>query len=218
MTISAQHNEVPQAGSPGATRMKAGERREQILRAATETFGKYGYYGSSTAQVAAAAGVSQPYVVRTFGTKEQLFLEVIQRALTLLMNAFREAVADTDSPIPLDNRLGLAYVNQLSEHGTLLSLMHGFILGREPVIGMAGRRGFMEVYRYLRDEAGFSVPEVQNFLAQGMLINTMIGLRMTEEFETDADVRELMECAFPNKLDLVRAVAAADSLDAPETE
>ncbi|CAN5338754.1 hypothetical protein BH09ACT6_BH09ACT6_08390 [soil metagenome] len=202
---------TPVEAAAPVPRMKAGERREQILQAATSIFGMFGYYGATTAQVASAAGVSQPYVVRTFGTKEQLFLEVIQRALDLLMSAFREATNDTGSPVPLENRLGLAYVSQLSEHGTLLSLMHGFILGREPVIGTAARQGFMTVYRYLRDDAGFTVPEVQDFLAQGMLINTMIGLRMTDDFDTDADVRQLMECAFPQKLDLVRAVADSDA-------
>ena len=45
--------------------------------------------------VARAAGVSQPYVVRMFGTKENLFLEVLERALERLLGAFRAAVEET---------------------------------------------------------------------------------------------------------------------------
>ncbi|MEA9986414.1 MULTISPECIES: TetR/AcrR family transcriptional regulator [Subtercola] len=190
-----------------ATRMRAAERRELVLDAAMQVFGDYGYVGSTTAQVARAAGVSQPYVVRMFGTKEQLFLDVITRALERLLTSFRQAVADTASAEPLTQRLGSAYVNQLRDRGLLLSLMHAFVLGKDPVIGPAGRGGFMQVYRFLRDEAGFGAAEAQGFLAEGMLINTMIGLRMTDEFDGDPEVRELLECAFPTKIDLVRSLA-----------
>ncbi|MCU1482131.1 MAG: TetR/AcrR family transcriptional regulator [Subtercola sp.] len=191
--------------------MRSDERRELILQAATDVFGKSGYVGTTTADVAKAAGVSQPYVVRLFGTKEQLFLDVINRALALLLAGFRSALDDTDSDVPLERRMGLAYVNQLNQHGLLLSLMHAFVLGREPVIGAAARHGFMAVYRFLRDEAGFDADQVQQFLAFGMLINTMIGLDMADEFEGDPDVREMMQCVFPEKLDMVRKLSAEQS-------
>ncbi len=188
--------------------MKSGERRELILEAATEVFAETGYVGTTTADIARAAGVSQPYVVRLFGTKEQLFLDVIQRALDVLLAAFRGALDDATSDVPLGKRMALAYVNQLNQHGLLLSLMHAFVLGRDPVIGAAARAGFMKVYRFLRDDAGFDPLEVQNFLASGMLVNTMIGIDMVEDYDGDPDVRELMECAFPEKLDMVRALAS----------
>src|SRR3954463_13204345 len=79
---------------PVATRMRSEDRRELILQAATASFGERGYVGTTTDAVAKAAGVSQPYVVRMFGTKEALFLEVLHRALDKLMAAFRSALAD----------------------------------------------------------------------------------------------------------------------------
>ena len=48
--------------------------------------------------------------------------------------------------------------------------------------------------------------ESQNFLSAGMLINTMIGLRMTDDFERDSRARELLTAAFPEKLDLMRSL------------
>ena len=57
-----------------------------------------------------------------------------------------------------------------------------------------------------RDEAGFTVDESQNFLSGGMLVNTMIGLRMTDEFDGDPSARELLTAAFPEKLDLMRSL------------
>ncbi len=74
------------------TRMRSEDRRELILEAATAVFGDHGYEGATTDQVAKAAGVSQPYVVRMFGSKEQLFLEVLHRALERLLAVFRAAI------------------------------------------------------------------------------------------------------------------------------
>src|SRR6187549_3995712 len=114
-------------------RMKAEDRRELIIQAATAVFGDYGYYGTTTDQIARAAGVSQPYVVRMFGTKEKLFVEVLERALTLLLEAFRRALGADDGQ-PLMRRLGLSYIALLAHRGLLLSLMHAFVLGSDPVI------------------------------------------------------------------------------------
>lgn len=186
--------------------MRGDDRRELVLDAAMRVFGDYGYFGTTTAQVARAAGVSQPYVVRMFGTKQQLFLDVLQRALDILLATFRAAIA-TESDDPLSHRIGVAYVELSAQRGLLLSLMHGFVLGRDPVIGAAARAGFICVYRLLRDEAGFGVDETQRFLAGGMLINTLVGLRMTDDYERDADVRELLQAALPEKLDLILALA-----------
>jgi AcrR family transcriptional regulator len=186
--------------------MKAGDRRELVLEAATAVFGDHGYVGTTTDQIAKAAGVSQPYVVRMFGTKEALFIEVLRRALDRLLAVFRgvlaENAADPDGP-PLDHRLGVAYVDLVTDRGILLSLMHAFVLGGDPSIGRVARAGFLEVYALLREEAGFPPERVREFLAGGMLINTLVGLRMATEFETDPAARELLEATVPEKLGLL---------------
>ncbi|MCW2759669.1 MAG: hypothetical protein JWO46_3415, partial [Nocardioidaceae bacterium] len=67
--------------SPVTTRMSAEDRRELVLQAAVRAFAHSGYAGTSTDAVAKEAGVSQPYVVRIFGTKLDLFLEVFDRVM-----------------------------------------------------------------------------------------------------------------------------------------
>ena len=194
--------------------MRAEDRRELILEAATGVFGERGYVGATTDAVARAAGVSQPYVVRMFGTKEALFLEVLHRALGKLLAAFRAAQHDT-SPLPagipdqITSRLGRAYADLLSDRGLLLSLMHAFVLGADPVIGQAAREGFLDVYKFLRFEAGFSPAEADDFLAHGMMLNTMIGLRMADAYaDGDHCAVDLLETAMPNKLDLLLSTNA----------
>jgi TetR/AcrR family transcriptional regulator len=192
-------------------RMRAEDRRELVLEAATAVFGERGYVGTTTDAVARAAGVSQPYVVRMFGTKEALFLAVCERALGRLMHTFRTAITENPglSREEIHHRLGAAYSDLMIDRGLLLSLMHAFVLGSDPEIGRAARRGFLEVYRLLRHEADFTPQEAQSFLASGMLLNTLIGLRMADDFD-DPDVRELIECVAPTKAEvLVRMSRAA---------
>src|SRR4051794_34137527 len=179
-------------------RIPAGERREQILAAASLVFGERGYFGATTDQIARAAGISQPYVVRMFGSKESLFVEVLTRALDTLMVAFTGALAEwrTDgSPEgEIARRLGTTYANLIEDRGLLLSLMQAFSMGHDPVIGEGARNGFMEIYRLLRDEAGFSPEEARAFLAEGMLLNTLLGLRLPDRFGLDPAATELLEC------------------------
>jgi AcrR family transcriptional regulator len=184
--------------------MPSDERRQLVLDAATVEFGRLGYAGTTTDAVARAAGVSQPYVVRMFGTKEQLFLDVLSRALDRLMGAFRGAIAEDADPATMRRRLGHAYFELAADRGLLLCLMHAFALGAEPVIGPHARCGFMDVYRLLRTEAGFSSVEATEFLAGGMLGNVLLGVRMLDDYDADPAVRELFDEVFPGKLDLVR--------------
>lgn len=196
-----------------ATRMRSEDRRELILEAATSVFGARGYFGTTTDTVAKAAGVSQPYVVRMFGTKETLFLEVLHRAIARLLATFRAALAEGraagDGVEGLRHRIGFAYADLLGDRGLLLSMMHAFILGSDPVIGKAAREGFLDVYKFLRFEAGFSTEDADTFLAHGMMMNTMVGLRMADEYANgDPCAVDMLEAALPHKLDLLLSVNA----------
>jgi TetR/AcrR family transcriptional regulator len=196
-----------------AERISSIERRESILAAASRVFGERGYIGATTDQIAQAAGISQPYVVRMFGGKEALFLEVLQRALDKLIVAFRQAIADSraagEPEDAVDARIGTAYVDLIEDRGILLSLMQGFIMGHDPVIGKAARDGFLEIYRILRDEAHFEPDRIRGFLADGMLFNTLIALRLPDEYETNDAAKELIECTFNTKLAMVLDVAGS---------
>lgn len=176
-------------------RIPAGERREQILEAAVEVFGRYGYSAATTDRVAKAAGISQPYVVRLFGTKEQLFIETLEHTLARLLATFRAALADVGSGAEsAEARLGAAYIDLVGDRGVLLTMLHGFMMGSDPAIGPVAREGFLEVYRMLRHEAGFSPEQARAFLAEGMLINTFIGLDVGRS--DDAATAELLACTF----------------------
>jgi len=56
-----------------AARMKGDERREQILATAVNLFSRNGFRGTTTKEIARAAGVSEAMVFRHFATKEALY-------------------------------------------------------------------------------------------------------------------------------------------------
>ena len=182
-------------------RMSADERRESIVLAAGTVFGRHGYDGATTDQIAKAAGISQPYVVRMFGSKEALFLEVIDRSRDALLDEFRRVLAaDGPGAEPLAKALGDAYVELTQDRGIHLPLMHAFMLGAEPVIGARSRQGFLAIWAFLRDEAGFSAADASAFLAHGMLINVLLGLGMPALAGDRADADELLTEVCGDKL------------------
>jgi TetR/AcrR family transcriptional regulator len=185
-----------------APRMKASDRRELILDAATAVFGAKTYVGTTTDEVARAAGVSQPYVVRLFGTKEKLFIAVIQRAYDRLIDEFRRAL-----PGPVETRgerMGAAYAGLLAERGMLPVIANSTALGGEPAIGRVARAGFSDIWRFIREEAGFTAEHTREFLATGMLINTIVGLRLTGDYGNEVSATEVLDACFPDAVDNVR--------------
>ena len=117
-------------------RVPSAVRREQILAAASRVFGERGYVGATTDQVAREAGISQPYVVRMFGGKENLFVAVLDRGLGKLLDAFTgamsEARAQGDTHQETLTRMGSAYADLIRDRGILLSLMQAFIAAGLP--------------------------------------------------------------------------------------
>ena len=60
-------------------RMPPQERREQILQSAIRLFEERPHTSVSTAEIAAAAGVARPLIHHYFGTRRELYIEVLRR-------------------------------------------------------------------------------------------------------------------------------------------
>mgnify|MGYP005752687471 CR=1 FL=1 len=187
-------------------RLNSDDRREQILAAATVVFGDKGYAGGTTDTIAKRAGISQAYVVRMFGSKETLFLEVSRRATGRLMDRFRDVISAFSGDETAEQRqsaLGAAYAELVSDRGTLLALLHLFGLGADPVFGPEGRESFLGVYRLVREEAGFTPEEAVQFFAQGMLMTILLALRLPDS--TSPAATELLETAMGPRCEAILA-------------
>ncbi|WP_041546699.1 MULTISPECIES: TetR/AcrR family transcriptional regulator [unclassified Nocardioides] len=190
-----------------AVRMSGEERREAILGAATRAFALGGYHGTSTDAIAREAGVSQPYVVRMFGTKLELFLEVFQRSGDRITSAFG-AVLD-EGPFDPESeddkaRMGLAYAALLRDREFLQVQMHGFSSGGVPEIAAVARRCMGEVFATIQ-RTGWTDEQCRDFVAYGMLLNVMISMGAPEHLHPGDPLAALTTCSFGEGLEMLQS-------------
>ena len=191
------------------SRMSAEDRRALVLEAGTRAFAHGGYHGTSTDAVAKEAGVSQPYVVRIFGTKLDLFLEVFESSVGRIQAAFEEVLAERPfDPDSEDDkaRMGLAYTELLRDHDFLQVMMHGFSSGGVPEIGAAARRCMGEVFAIIQ-RTGWTNEEARDFVAYGMLLNVMLSMRACDHLTPGDPLSVLAYCAFGDGLEMLQSPA-----------
>ena len=73
--------------SAAPVRLPAAERRSAIVSAALQVFGSGSYAGSTTAEIARAAGVSEPIIYRHFPSKKELWFACLDEAWLELRTA-----------------------------------------------------------------------------------------------------------------------------------
>ncbi len=86
----------------GGSRLPAAERRDEILKAAFPLFARRGYEGTTTRELALAAGVTEPILYRHFPSKEALFEAVFDAAERRILDALAAAAGDARGPARLE--------------------------------------------------------------------------------------------------------------------
>ena len=81
--------------SATATRMPAAERRRVIIEAALRVFTTGSYRGTTTAEIARAAGVSEPILYRHFASKRDLYLAALDHVWEQARGKWEEALAES---------------------------------------------------------------------------------------------------------------------------
>jgi len=87
----------------GSARMAGEERRGQIVEVAVSLFSKKGFRGTTTKEIAQAAGVSEAMVFRHFATKEDLYAAIIDHK-ALCSGTFEPEQAAADAIARNDDR------------------------------------------------------------------------------------------------------------------
>jgi TetR/AcrR family transcriptional regulator, cholesterol catabolism regulator len=75
------------------------ERRAQLMRYAAERFARNGYHPTSVAEVVEGLGVGKGVFYWYFGSKDELFREVLAEAQLELRRAQRRAIGDEPDPV-----------------------------------------------------------------------------------------------------------------------
>jgi AcrR family transcriptional regulator len=160
---------------PPATRKTADERRDAVIQAALGEFADKGLHGASTDAIARAAGISQPYLFRLFGTKKELFIATVQRCLDETLARFREASRGLTGGEAVD-AMGRAYVEWITgDARSLRAQLQAYSACEDPEIADTVRRGFGRLVSHV-EETGVTPERVNIFFARGMLMNVIAAM------------------------------------------
>jgi AcrR family transcriptional regulator len=176
-----------------APRQTAEQRREAVLGAALDAFARGGLNGTSTEEIAEAAGISQPYLFRLFGTKKKLFLATIERCMADTLELFREAAGERRGREALD-AMGKAYFAMVTTDRTrLLAQMEGYAACDDPDVRDAMRAGYGKLHLFVETVSGQDETTVASWFAGGMLLNVVAAMDIVGSQEPWA--RRLLEGA-----------------------
>jgi AcrR family transcriptional regulator len=173
---------------PQRTRRTAEERRVDVLDAALIEFAIYGLHGASTEAIAERAGISQPYVLRLFGTKKALFLETVAMARGMIEHAWKRALVDLPADLPPERRLaamGDAFQALTDREHVLRVLLQAYSAAADPEVREQCQWAMAEMFGWIRRETGVSGQAAQQFFAAGMLI--MVGTSIGAPARLDAE-------------------------------
>ncbi|MFE3560556.1 TetR/AcrR family transcriptional regulator [Streptomyces sp. NPDC059193] len=148
------------------------------MRTAITTFAERGYHGTSTMDVAKAAGISQGYLYRLFTDKTALFAALIDYCSTRLREsaAIAAAAVRGSDPEVVLKALTASYGQVSTDRDVVMILMHAQSSASEPAIGDAVRACYAKQVEYVRAVSGASDEQIRRFFADGVLNNAVMAI------------------------------------------
>jgi AcrR family transcriptional regulator len=187
------------AAVTSTTRLPAAERRQAIVDTALRVFSEGSYRGTTTAEIAREAGVSEPILYRHFASKRDLYLAAIEEAWTRLRTTWEEAMA-SEPPSAWIPIMAKTYVCLREAKPVVSDLWMQAVVeaGDDEEVRKFLKRHMREVHRFMANvirrvqEAGVvnedRDPEAEAWitLAGGLLgtIGRRVGLLKEDDFES----------------------------------
>jgi AcrR family transcriptional regulator len=166
--------------SATTTRQTAEQRREAVLAAAAHEFARTGLHGASTERIASAAGISQPYLFRLFGTKKELYLAATALRMEETYQAFERASRGLKGEAAL-KAMWEAYVELIANREHLQLMLQCFAGSDDPEVRDALRRTWRDLVD-LVERVSEAPPEVvSGFFAKGMLLNVLNAMHLLDD-------------------------------------
>jgi len=141
--------------NPIVARMAGDERRMQILQCAVHLFSQRGFRGTTTKEIAQAAGISEAMVFRHFATKEELYTAILDHKACSgtaysPCDLVARAVSEKDDRAVFEMlALNVLNIHDADPHFHRL-LLHAALEGHE-LAAMFWERNVRPVYEYLGD-------------------------------------------------------------------
>ena len=154
--------------------MPAAARRAGIIEAADAEFAVTGLAGTRLEGIAARAGISHPRIVQVFGSKRELFLEVVHAAFGKIEAAFERAE-------PTLAGLGAAYAGLLRDEPTVgLVVLQGYAAAADETVRDAVRRRHLGLMTSAARLTGANEFQIRTFYATGLVQTISTALALPE--------------------------------------
>src|SRR3982751_4881139 len=106
-------------------RLKAAQRREQLIEIATKLFARSGYDATTTADIAKAAGVTEPILYRHFESKQELFVAIVRSVSEITMKGWNDTIKGVDDPADKLRAVCAAIPDHIKKFGDSYHVLHG---------------------------------------------------------------------------------------------
>ncbi|MDX2546810.1 TetR/AcrR family transcriptional regulator [Streptomyces sp. WI04-05B] len=149
---------------PSRSRKPAAVRRAEIMEAADAEFAQKGLSGAGIEAIAARVGISHPRIVQMFGSKRELFLQVVHAAYDRIEAVFEGAE-------PTLGALGDAYRRLLESRPTVgLALLQAYAASGDAVVQESVRRRQLDLQQAITRVTGADPMQVRSFFATGLIL------------------------------------------------
>jgi AcrR family transcriptional regulator len=106
-------------------RLKAPQRREQLIQVATKLFAEYGYEATTTARIAEEAGVTEPILYRHFDSKQEMFVAIVRDVSRETMKGWNALIAGVSDPAEKIRRVCDAIPDHIKKYADAYHVLHG---------------------------------------------------------------------------------------------
>ena len=130
-------------------RLKAPQRREQLIEVASKLFAERGYEATTTKEIARAAGVTEPILYRHFKGKQQLFVAIVRVKSERTFADWRELIGSEGNPAVQIRRLAGEFPDHIRKLADAYRIIHG-------ALATAGH------WQHLADHSGNSAERAAN--------------------------------------------------------
>jgi len=146
-------------------------RKDELVAAAIREFAARGLDAASTAAIAKAVGISQPYLFKIWETKSHLFLAALDRVFTTVIATFETEAMGKPVSVETLTEVGNAY-DRLSRV-EMQMLLQGFAACDHAEVRDLVERRWMELIGALKKIAGTGGDPIQHFLGVGLLMTVV---------------------------------------------
>jgi AcrR family transcriptional regulator len=204
-------------------RLAAPRRRQQILETAVRVFAEVPYSRATTADLAKAAGISEPALYRHFAGKKDLFLGLMDEVRERLLTIWQDIADRASSPMNALSEIGVGYLTRSYAHAGVMRVQFQALAETEDTeIREALRRNFGDFVAFLsdlidraKDEGGIrrdvSTPVIAwQFMSLGLALDVVNLLGFKNEMGGDRVAEwgaHLMRSLHPSAHDREEAIA-----------